>query len=323
MINVPDDLLKFINTGDKFLVAGHKEPDGDCVGSQIVLCSLLKRMGKEAMPCSAGPFKRKEIKSFESSFCSAPDEKTRKGAKVIIVDCSSLERTGDLAPLLEKLPTALIDHHDPDKNAPNTLDVSYVDPNSPSVTNMIFHLFEALGMKPTREEAELLLFGLCTDTGFFRHTDSSSPETFETAAALIHAGASPKKAYLSMYGGKSLESRYLLGIILSRAESYFGGKLIISTEEYEDTQRYGLEGRDSEVLYQLLQSIAGVIAIVIIRQEKPDNCTVGFRSVDQVDVAAIAQSMGGGGHKYAAGLSINGTIPEIKEKILAAFKKIF
>jgi phosphoesterase RecJ-like protein len=324
MTNVPNDLLKFIRTGDKFLVAGHKEPDGDCVGSQLVVCSLLKRMGKEAIPCSAGPFKRKEIKSYESSFCSIPDEKARKGTKVIIVDCSSLERTGDLAPLLEKLPTALIDHHDYDENSPNQiLDASFINAKAPSVTQMILHLIEALDMKPTKEEAELLLFGLCTDTGFFRHTDSSSPETFETAATLIHAGASPKKAYHAMYGGKSLDSRYLLGIILDRAESHFDGRLIISTEEYEDTQRYGFEGRDSEALYQLLQSIAGVEAIVIIRQEKPDNCTVGFRSLDQVDVAEVARSMGGGGHKNAAGLSINGTIPEIKTKILAAFEKMF
>jgi phosphoesterase RecJ-like protein len=126
-----------------------------------------------------------------------------------------------------------------------------------------------------------------------------------------------------MFGGKSLDSRYLLGLVLSRAESHFGGKLIISTEEYEETQRYGLEGRDSESLYQLLQSVAGVEAIVIIRQEKPDNCTVGFRSLDKVDVATVARSLGGGGHKNAAGLSINGTIPEIKKRILAIFENLF
>jgi phosphoesterase RecJ-like protein len=126
-----------------------------------------------------------------------------------------------------------------------------------------------------------------------------------------------------MHGGKSLDSRYLLGIVLGRAEPYFGGRLIVSTEEYEDTQRYGLEGRDSDALYQLLQSISGVEAIAIIRQEKPDNCTVGLRSLDSVDVAAIARSLGGGGHKNAAGLSINGIIPEIKTKILAAFKNIW
>ena len=69
--------------------------------------------------------------------------------------------------------------------------------------------------------------------------------------------------------------------------------------------------------------MAGVEAIVIIRQEKPDNCSVGFRSIDKVNVAAVAQSLGGGGHKNAAGLSIAGTIPEIKIRILSEFQKIF
>jgi phosphoesterase RecJ-like protein len=110
---------------------------------------------------------------------------------------------------------------------------------------------------------------------------------------------------------------------LCRAEAHFGGKLILSTEEYEDTQTFGQEGRDSDALYQLFQSVAGVEAIVIIRQEKPDNCTVGLRSLDEVDVAAVARSLGGGGHKNAAGLSIAGTIPEIKLRILDSFQKIF
>jgi phosphoesterase RecJ-like protein len=64
-------------------------------------------------------------------------------------------------------------------------------------------------------------------------------------------------------------------------------------------------------------------AIVIIRQEKPDNCTVGFRSRDDVDVAAVARAFGGGGHKNAAGASIVGTIAELKPKILNAFETIF
>jgi phosphoesterase RecJ-like protein len=126
-----------------------------------------------------------------------------------------------------------------------------------------------------------------------------------------------------MYGGKSLDSRKLMGHILSRAESLFDGKLILSSENYEETCCFGLEGRDSDSLYQLLQSVAGVEAIVIIRQETPENCTVGFRSRDWVDVGSIAKSFGGGGHKNAAGLSITGTIAELRPKIIKAFENVF
>jgi phosphoesterase RecJ-like protein len=178
-------------------------------------------------------------------------------------------------------------------------------------------------MEPTREEAELLFFGLCTDTCYFRHVDSAGAETFEDAAALIRCGANPKAAYAAIHGGKSLDSRRLIGLILNRAESLYDGRLILSSEEYEETCRFGPEGRDSDSLYQLLQSVAGVEAIVIIRQETPENCTVGFRSRDRVNVAAIARSFGGGGHKNAAGLSIKGTIADLKPLIIKAFEKAF
>ena len=91
----------------------------------------------------------------------------------------------------------------------------------------------------------------------------------------------------------------------------------------EDTEKYGLEGRDSDMLYQLIQSIEGVEAIVIIRQETETNCTVGFRSRDKVDVRLIAESFGGGGHKQAAGLSVEGTIKELEPEIVKRFENSF
>ena len=67
-VPVPQDLIDFIRGGTRFIVAGHKEPDGDCVGSQLALVSALRRLGKEAIPCSAGPFKRPEIQPYAHAF---------------------------------------------------------------------------------------------------------------------------------------------------------------------------------------------------------------------------------------------------------------
>ncbi|GHV80288.1 phosphoesterase [Spirochaetia bacterium] len=318
-IAVPPSLLEFIRGGSKFLLAGHKEPDGDCVGSQLALASVLQRMGKTAVPCSVGPFKRTEIKSYAPLFIPQPGDAERNGARLIILDCSCRERTGDLAPFVEGLPTAVIDHH---ATSDRSVPLLYLNPEAPSTTFLVLDLIEALGLSPTAEEAELLFFGLATDTGFFRHVDQEGAETFRCASRLISAGASPKKVFQAINGGKSLDSRILMGKVLSAARSFFGGKLLLSTESLEDTKRFGLEGRDSDNLYQLLQSVAGMEAIVIIRQESPENCTVGFRSRDAVDVGAIAAGFGGGGHKNAAGLSIAGTIAEIEPKILEAFRNV-
>ena len=321
---IPRDLLEFIREGEKFLIASHKEPDGDCVGSQLALSSALQRMGKEVIICSAGPFKRSEVKQYEHCYNPVPADTS--GMRVILLDCTDIGRTGALEAGLKGLPLALIDHHkaEKDPDVPETLPGPlYIDDKAQSTTLLILKLINALGLEPTAEEAELLFLGLCTDTGFFRYVDRMGADAFEAAALLVRLGADPKAAFAAIHGGKSLESRILLGRILTRAESFFGGKLLYSCEEYEETCRFGLEGRDSDNLYQLLQSVAGIEAIVIVRQETPEYCSVGLRSLDRVDVGNIAASFGGGGHKNAAGFRISGTIAEIKQELLKAFEIIF
>ncbi|MDR2135403.1 MAG: bifunctional oligoribonuclease/PAP phosphatase NrnA [Treponema sp.] len=321
-VPVPPELVGFVRDGGKFILAGHKEPDGDCTGASLALASALRRMGKEAVLCSAGPFKRTEIKPYERLFTAAPGEAERRDARVIIMDCASPERTGDLETRIAGLPQAFIDHHSAGVH-PGAGAVVYLDPEAPSVTVMILALIEALGLEPTAEEAEYLLFGFCTDTGFFRHIDAGNREAFASAGRMVGAGASPKKVFNAINGGKSFNSRILLGIQLSRAEQHFGGRLIYTCEEYEETRRFGLEGRDSDSLYQLLLSAADVEVIVVIRQETPERCTVGLRSREWVDVAAVAADFGGGGHKNAAGFAVPALIADLKPRVLSRFEPIF
>ncbi|MDR2808381.1 MAG: bifunctional oligoribonuclease/PAP phosphatase NrnA [Spirochaetaceae bacterium] len=322
-VMVPHELISFIEEGDKFIIVGHQEPDGDSVGSQIVLGKALNRLGKQILLCSAGPFSRTEISCYQNQFTSSISDLDRYGARLIIVDCSILSRTG-LASLLAGLPTAIIDHHEPGSYADNSSVLSpvFIDPQAPSVTFMIFSLIKALGVSLNAEEAELLLFGLCTDSGFFRHTTDNDAATFEHTAELIRNGASPQRVFKAINGGKTFNSLVFLGTLLSNARSYFSGKLIVTHETQEETHRFGLESRDSDTLYQLLQSIATVDAVVVIRQETPQNCTIGFRSQGTVDVSKIAEQFGGGGHANAAGASIPGTIDEVWDKLHPFFEQI-
>ena len=329
---IPCEFLDFIREGKKFLIVGHENPDGDCIGSQLVLASVLKRLGKEAIPYSDGNLSRTEIEPYKSLFCTDPDCLEAQGTEfqVILVDCSALERAGEkLSERLKGLMLAVIDHHHHetgDSGSKGRIPAGtpcYFDSSAPSTTVMVMKLIAALGLEITREEAELLFFGLCTDTGFFRHADENAEETFEAALTLIRLGANPKAAYSAMHGGKSLDSRRLIGQVLSRAESLFDGKLILSSEEYEDIRRFGSENRDSDSLYKLLTSVDGVEAIVIIRQETPETFNVGLRSCSHVDVGSIAGQYGGGGHKNAAGFTVGGTIAELRQKIIKTFESVF
>jgi phosphoesterase RecJ-like protein len=321
---VPQELVNFIKTCSKFIIAGHKEPDGDCVCSQLALRSALSRMGKEAIVCSAGPFKRVEIKEYSGQFVTIPPDAKKTDTKAIIVDCSSKERTGALNEILNEFPCAVIDHHAAGTHPQSTNEAPvYIDPNASACALLIYKLIKALGLELTEEEASLLLFSICTDTGFFRHLTEKNAQVFEYTAKLISCGASPKKTFYKLNGGKSLSSRILLGNILSRTESHFDGRLLISCETLEESETFGFEGRDSDTLNQILFSVEKAEAVVIIRQELADNCTVSLRSIDKIDVARIAASFGGGGHKNASGLTMKGVIPFVKQKLLESFKDIF
>ena len=140
---------------------------------------------------------------------------------------------------------------------------------------------------------------------------------------MVRSGANPKKIFNTINGGKSLNSRILIGHILSRTESFFDGRLLISSETLEEYDSFGIESRDSDTLNQLFLSIDGVEATAIIRQECAESCTVSLRSVDNINVAQIAASFNGGGHKNASGLTMKGDISFVKEKMLIAFSESF
>jgi phosphoesterase RecJ-like protein len=315
---VPQHILDFISGGSFFLVAGHRDPDGDCVGSQLALGELLERFGKNVTLVSEGSWERREIASFRERFKSTVDGCDRRNTRLIVVDCSELDRVGKLGAALAEFPIVFIDHHKTASHA----GLCYINPTAPASASLVLMLWEAFGMPLTLTVAEHILFGLSTDTGFFRHLDADA-ETLADAQKLAAAGASLKKTFAAINGGRTLKSRKLLGTVLSTAESYYDGQLIVCTEKQEETERFGRENRDSDMLYQLLQSIGGVEAIVVVRQEKPEKCAIGFRSKDAVDVSKIAAAFGGGGHKNAAGAMVEGVIPELKARVIERFGECF
>ena len=315
---IPKKLLDFLDYYDNFIIAGHKEPDGDCIGSCIALSLFLKRKNKNCILMSAGPFKRTEIKTYENLFTDKLEGKFNKeNTGLIILDCSSFERVGEIGGQIKNFDYIIIDHH-----ATNTekSDTSLIMPEAPSTTYLIQSIIESIGECLSKEEADALFFGLCTDTGFFRHLDERSAEVFAHASRLIKAGANPKQTFMKMNGGKQFESRILISRILNRMKRYYDGRLVISYETYDDLLEFGLEGRDSDILYQLIQTIEGVQAICIVRQESPTHCSVGFRSLDKIDVSKIDVSFGGGGHKQASGLYIEGRFDALIPKFVKAFE---
>lgn len=312
---------QFLSSHDFFYVIGHKEPDGDCISSCLGMASLLNAKKISYQLLSAGPFKRTEIRDKADLFSNVPSflsEPERKKTGLIILDCSELSRLGEIDGDLSGLDTFIIDHHKTASVSENCI----IDPSSPATATLVQQLYERIIGQPSKDVAETLFFGLSTDTGFFRFLKDDSAEVFKAAARLVEAGANPRQIYDKMTGGKAYSTRKLLGIMLNRAERYYNNKLIVTYETMEDTRKYGQEGRDSDALYSLLLACDGVEAVLFLRQETEHNCTAGFRSRDAVDVSAIAAKFGGGGHKNAAGGSIEGKIETLIPAICKEFAKV-
>ena len=320
-----DSLKAFIQSHDSFLIIGHKEPDGDCIASCLGLAAIVEHFKKPYRLLSAGPFKRHEIKPYESKFFNTVDfmdTQERSSTGLIITDCSELSRLGDIDFDFKGLDTFIIDHH-------KTSDIpegssGYINGDAPAAAYLVQLFYEALIGPLPKKLAGIIFFGICTDTGFFRFLSSSkeAADLLMAVSRLNTYGADPRKTYNDINNGKPWNTRKLLGLLLTRAEQYLNGQLIITYETLEDTHKIGTEGRDSDALYQLLLSTKGVKAAVFLRQDTPSTCTGGFRSLDEVDVSVVASKFGGGGHKNASGMSCEGRIETLIPSIVKEFARI-
>lgn len=320
---VSQQVLDFLSHYDSYMIIGHREPDGDCVCSCLALSSFLKRHGKKVFLLSAGPFAKTEVVPYQSLFTDELPDVDKSSTGLVVLDCAGIDRVGkSLSPLLVGFPTAIIDHHATNA-ATDDSQSNLILKNSPSTTYLVQSIIEAVDGSVSKEEAHLLFLGLACDTGFFRHLDGRSANVFLAASRLIAAGANPKKVFAEMNGGKSIASRLILSRILSRMQTFYDGRLVVSYETYDDVQEFGTYSRDSDTTYMVIQSIANVEAIVLLRQESMTHCSIGFRSLDRIDVSRVAKEFGGGGHIQASGAYKEGTVQELIPLIVKAFDSDF
>ncbi|AEJ60877.1 phosphoesterase RecJ domain protein [Spirochaeta thermophila DSM 6578] len=318
-MQVPQDVIDWIQKRYHILVIGHKDPDGDCVGSQMALSLFLGRVGKKPLPLSPGPFTSAEVRQFAPFFKTRFDEEELSFLEkvgIVVVDTSSPERTGPFRDLISRHPTLVIDHHS--AGTPFG-DLRWVEPSAPSTTFLVQLLIEAMAGHISQEEAFYLFYGLATDTGFFRFLEQGSGEAFRAASRLVDAGISPRTLSLAINGGQSFLSRRWIGMMLERMEPLCDGKFVILCETRADRERFSDEHRESDLLYHLVLDIEGCEALAALREEPNGRCKVSLRSKVFLDVGALAREFGGGGHVHAAGFETDLPLSEAKALIIERF----
>ena len=322
----PKQVLDALCAAESLVVLGHEDPDGDCVASQLALAEFLLGQGKHVGVYSAGPFNRYEIRGYEARFRPAIEpEMLRRNPLAVLLDCASPQRTGSLAGQVAGLRSVVIDHHPP--GPPGTPDADFgdlrlVDPAAPAAAYLVQLIVESSGIAIDPGLAELLLLGLCTDTGFFCHVPAGNTAAFEAAARLVARGASPRATHRHIYGGRSFAHRRLLGTLLQRTERFHGGRVLFTYQSLADLRELGDGPAGNDELYQLLRSVEGSDVLAFVRERRANECSVSLRSAPAVDVAAVARHFGGGGHRQAAGFTWTGTVAELRPLLIGRLARV-
>jgi phosphoesterase RecJ-like protein len=171
----------------------------------------------------------------------------------------------------------------------------------------------------TPDIARAAFVAVATDTGWFRFS-STTAGTFSLIARLVEAGVRPDDIYKNLYENDTLARLRLIGGSLARAETELDGRLIHTYISNEDFSTTGALPSDSEDIINLTMVVGGTQVAVIFVEQPKGGFKVSLRSRCQVDCAALAEKFGGGGHKKAAGLSINEPLESARAKVLSAVR---
>lgn len=316
-MKAPEDLLKKIRLGNRFLLTSHVNPDGDAIGSELGLARLLRSMGKGAVVWNRDPTPTiyrplpgsDRVHNGEEPPAGFPD----RFDAIVVLECPSPDRTG-LEQHLSARPVINIDHH-----LGNQLygSVNWVDSAAPAVGEMIYRLAQGLKLTLDPETASCLYLTLVTDTGGFRFSNAT-PAAFEAAAALVRDGAHPEQVSQWLYESQPLPVVRLIGEMLQTLAIHEDGRIATARLTPEMFDRVGAAPGDSEGLIDVPRSIAGVEAVALLRQREDGTHKVSLRSRGEVDVEKIARHHGGGGHRNAAGFVLEGDGEEARQKVAGA-----
>lgn len=299
----PEELLRTIRGGNRFLLTSHVNPDGDAIGSELGLARLLRTLGKGAVVWNRDetPTVYRALPGAERIHTGAepPNGWPDKFDGVIALECPGLDRCGLEEHVIER-PLVNIDHHLGNQHYGA---VNWVDPTAPAVGEMIFRLSQGLRIELDPDTANALYLTLVTDTGGFRFANAT-PEAFEAAAALVRVGARPDEVSRWLYDSRSLGSLRLLAEMLDSLALHADGRVATAQLLPEMYERAGASQADAEGLIGYPRSIAGVEAAALARELPEGGVKVSLRSRGEVDVERIARHHGGGGHKNAAGYTI-------------------
>jgi len=304
-------IFEKLGSAKKPLLVAHKKPDGDTLGAMLAIYNFLRDRGQDAYAfCVDEPASAYSYFPRVDELRTDPEVFLDRDVDVICVfDAGDLNYAG-VDTYMEAMPQrpfiANFDHH-----ITNDLfgDRNVVSTDASSTAEVVHEFFSVNGIEPTREMSVCLMTGLLTDTSNFSNP-ATTVRSMEVASDLLLRGASIQDITRRLMRNKPIGALRLWGSALERLKwdpkerTATTALFLADFEEHEVDEEY-LEGL-SNFLNHLLTA-----EVVLVLKEAPKGRVKGsYRSVDKVDVAAMARKLGGGGHRKAAGFSIEGKIIE-------------
>lgn len=301
-------------------VCGHTDPDGDALGSVLAMTAILESRWPQlrVQPLLANDRPLDETYRFlPGSDRLLPAARCDACPDVFVsVDTPSPARLADGEGVLRRSSCSVAFDHHPTMEP--FADVSLLRESAASVGDIVFDFMSHLGVAPTPAIATCVLCAVMTDTGRFQYQNTDA-HALRTAAAMVEAGASPSAIAMQVYQNFSLSALRLKEAVLGRLGTAGEGRVAFSYVTQDDLERCGATAGDCDCLIDEVRSLAGADACLFMR-ELPDGSMRGNLRAKAagVDVSAVAAAFGGGGHRAAAGFTVEGPVDRAVSRAVEA-----
>lgn len=304
-------LHRKIKKAKTIAISGHTNPDGDCIGSCLGLCTyILDQYPNKTVNVLLEPINKK------FRFMKYADEiiHEREAGKpydlYIALDCSEPERLSQYQTYFEEAKdTICIDHHVTNTGFGN---LCFIDPEASSTCEILFRLFDY--ERISFDCAQDLYLGIVHDTGVFKHSNTTRG-VMEIAGALLEKGVKPDFIIDETFYKKTYIQNQILGRALMESILLLDGQMIFSVITRKDFDLYEITSDDLDGIIDQLRVTEGVECALFLYEKEAGEYKVSMRSNGKVDVSKIARTFGGGGHVRAAGCTMTGNVRDIINNI--------
>jgi len=311
------DLIDLIHNANSIAIVTHTSADGDALGSSFGLAFALDALDKKVSVFLEEPVPK--MLSFLPGQHFISEYRGERYDLCMCLDTSDMKRLGKCADIYSSANKKItIDHHTTNNMQADGL---WIDERASATGEMIYKLVKALNVDITREIAINLYTAIITDTGGFRYSNTT-PESHIITADLLSKDIPFADIVKKVFDTVSYSKMFLLKKTLQNLALYFDGKVAVSYLLYEDIKTADAQTDDFEGLVNVGRNLEGVEVSLFLREEQSGVFKGSLRANEYVDVAQIASIFSGGGHKRAAGFSVEGGLDESVGKILAEIEKV-